>query len=146
MLSKLTSRDLRRWLVAGLILPALLFRAAIPAGFMPVFDSQRGLILAICPGVAGIPGYGPQSTAHAHHHPHAGHGGPGKDGDQAAGSHGGMCPFALSSGFALAGTFTADGAFAEATTHEAGEATATLAATRFERAQSARGPPRLDWI
>src|SRR5882762_11864819 len=46
-------RKHRTWL-AVLLLPALLFRAFIPVGFMPVVESG-GLTIGFCPGEAALP-------------------------------------------------------------------------------------------
>lgn len=49
----------------ALVLPLLVLRALIPAGFMPIAEGG-GLIIGLCPGAAGMP------PGHAHHggHPH----------------------------------------------------------------------------
>ncbi|HEY6482554.1 MAG TPA: DUF2946 family protein [Steroidobacteraceae bacterium] len=65
-------RKRRRWL-ALLVLPALLLRAAIPAGFMPVLDAHGGLSIGFCPGQTAGPGILP--GAYLHHHHHSGSGG-----------------------------------------------------------------------
>jgi hypothetical protein len=47
-----------RTVVAGLLLPVLLFRAWIPIGFMPVATADSGAALVVCPGVQhhhGVP-------------------------------------------------------------------------------------------
>ena len=38
-----------------LVLPALLFRAFIPLGFMPVVAESGGLTIGFCPGEAALP-------------------------------------------------------------------------------------------
>lgn len=53
---------------AGIAIPlvlALLFRACIPAGFMPVLNGDAGLTYMLCPGSTSA------EPAH-HHHDHAG--------------------------------------------------------------------------
>src|SRR5262245_32692566 len=96
--ARLRSHGTRRWLIAGLLLPALLLRAAIPAGLMPVFDRHGGFALQLCPGVSGAGGV-------PHHHADQGQHGT-QRGDTSGGSHGALCPFALSAGPALAGTIS----------------------------------------
>jgi hypothetical protein len=64
-------RARRAWLL-GLVLPALLLRAFIPAGFMPAPDAA-GMSIVLCPGEAALPPgiTGPAHHAHGHVH-HAG--------------------------------------------------------------------------
>jgi len=131
-----TSLRSRRWLIAALILPALLLRAAIPAGFMPAMDARHGLVLEICPGVAS-PGVEPGSAAgHAHHH----------HGDSTPRSHDGLCPFALSAGPALASSFVFEPAAGVLAVFDTGGPLSTRIISTLERAQSARGPPLTNWI
>ena len=131
------SRGTRRWLIAGLVLPALLLRAAIPAGLMPVFDAHGGFALQLCPGISG---------AHAsHHHAHADHTGSQGRGDTSTGAHGALCPFALSAGPALAGTFVHELESVVVATFVPDDATSVAAVTTILRAQFARGPPFPHW-
>jgi hypothetical protein len=132
----------RRWLITAVILPAVLFRAAIPAGFMPAFDAQGRVSLQICPGLAGEPvAHGAATDPHAHHH-HDNHG----KGDAAHGAHSGVCPFALSAGPALAGSFLSATMAAPLSTQVAGEPPSARTVASIERAQLARGPPAPHWI
>jgi len=143
--SDLSTLRSRRWLIAGLILPAMLFRAAIPAGFMPVFDPQGGLSLQICPGVVDAPASrGAAADPHAQHHHH--HSGAGGKGDELQGTHSSVCPFTLSAGPALAGSFLSATIAAPLATQVAGEAPSARTVASIERAQSARGPPAPHWI
>jgi len=140
-----TSFRPRHWLIAGLILPAVLFRAAIPAGFMLAFDAQGRLSLQICPGAVEAPaGRGAAADPHAHHHHD--HSGAGGKGDAEHGAHSGVCPFALSAGPALAGSFLSATIAAPLATQVAGEAPSTRTVASIDRAQSARGPPAPHWI
>lgn len=58
----------RAWLL-GLVLPALLLRALIPAGFMPA-PGAAGMSIVLCPGEAALPPgiTGPAHHAHGHVH------------------------------------------------------------------------------
>ena len=107
----------RATLFASLVLPALIFRALVPAGFMPMRDERGELAIMRCTG--GDP--------HAHHaQPMAGGG---HSGSGHAAGHG-LCPFALSAGPALGWV------------NSPGEPAGVVVAT-IERAQSARAPPFL---
>lgn len=132
----LTLQRSRRWLIAGLILPALLLRAAIPAGFMPAVDARHGLVLEICPGVASPGMQHGSAPGHAHHH----------HGDSTPRAHDGLCPFALSAGPALASAFVFEPAPAVVAVFDGHDPLTTRIITTLERAQSARGPPLTDWI
>ena len=72
-------RQKRLW-IAGLLLPAILFRALIPAGFMPAIDSDGALRLQFCPGADLA--VADTRPAHAHHH----HGSSGDSGTRVTGS------------------------------------------------------------
>jgi hypothetical protein len=61
------SRLRRRRRLFTLLMPALVLRALIPFGFMPVATSA-GLSIGLCPGVAELP----PGVAHGHSHHHAG--------------------------------------------------------------------------
>jgi len=58
-----------RWKLDWLLAAALLLRALIPAGFMPV-SLASGLLFDLCP--ASNPGWVMAAGMHAEHHPHAG--------------------------------------------------------------------------
>jgi len=63
-------RRRRNWF-ALLVLPALLFRALIPVGFMPMIGEGGGLSIGICPGVTELPapdGMSRPGAGYAHHH------------------------------------------------------------------------------
>ncbi|MGH8136726.1 MAG: hypothetical protein ACREVV_00840 [Steroidobacteraceae bacterium] len=60
LLSELRKR--RNWL-ALLVLPALLFRAAIPVGFMPMVSAGGGVSIEFCPGQSG---QAPSNTGQHH--------------------------------------------------------------------------------
>ena len=67
----------RRQSLAWLLLPALLLRALIPAGFMPVAGAG-GPYLEFCPGAGELPPGVAARAAHASHHEHAHYGGDGR--------------------------------------------------------------------
>lgn len=69
-------RARRAWLL-GLVLPVLLLRALIPAGFMPAADAG-GLSIVLCPGEAALPPgiSGAAHASHAHGHVHHAGGAP----------------------------------------------------------------------
>jgi hypothetical protein len=73
-------RTRRQWL-AWLLLPALLLRALIPAGFMP-FAGPDGAYLGFCPGSGALQPGESELATHASHggHTHHGAGAPGAPG------------------------------------------------------------------
>lgn len=107
MLPHLTSPRSRAWWVWAAVLPALALRVLVPAGLMPMRDTQGRLSLMLCPGEwpAALTA---SPDAHAHHHHHDTGSGdtpgsaPDSDRHGAVGAHT-LCPFALSAGPALAG-------------------------------------------
>jgi hypothetical protein len=126
--------DKRRW--ALLALPALLLRALIPVGFMPVATAD-GLSIEFCPDAGPLPAAaGAAADPHAHHHHHQG--GP----DPSSASHHAPCPFAASATLAAA----PEGACVPAAhALERAPGDADLRARAFVpsivRAQSPRAPP-----
>ena len=129
----------RRW--TTLLLPALLLRALIPFGFMPMV-AGGGLTIGLCPGEAPLP---PGIAAAHHAEQHAGHSaaehGGGHAGDFGGGAHHAPCLFAASAAPAVAPDSVAvaplDGLEARALP---GAATHLFPPTIL-RAQSPRGPP-----
>jgi hypothetical protein len=83
----------QRLRIALALLPALLFRAAIPIGFMPMLDDTGHLSIAFCPGQTSSALMGATHAAHHHHHPGSGNPDPG-DG------HSSPCPFAATAAIA----------------------------------------------
>lgn len=61
----------RRGVVAALLLPALLFRAFVPAGFMLMMGSGGQITIELCPGAVTSPA-GLHGGIHAHHTLHSG--------------------------------------------------------------------------
>jgi hypothetical protein len=152
-------RRYRQWL-ALLVLPALVFRALIPVGFMPLVDADWGITIGFCPGEAAQPGAvtGPHAhhgdhpggnaagggghdhlfAAHGAHHQH--HGG-GSEDPSTSGHHHAPCLFAASAGGAPApAILTLEAATPEAVRIAYGNADETFLPTII-RAQSPRGPP-----
>jgi hypothetical protein len=85
---------------ALLALPALLLRALIPPGFMPV-AAEEGFALEFCPGAAPLPPGIALASAHAHHrHHHSPDGGR----DPPSATHHTPCLFAASATLAPAPT------------------------------------------
>jgi len=78
------------------VLPAVLFRALIPVGFMPVVEAGGGLAIGFCPGEAALPPglAAPVPAQHAaHHHQHHHSGG---SEDPSTATHHAPCLFAAS--------------------------------------------------
>ena len=122
----------RSWL-AKLLLPAILFRALIPAGFMPAIDADGGLGLTFCPVIVRA---GPGTTL-VHHHGHDG----GTADTAGTGHHLLICPFAAAAGPApLPGNFTAATGPADVLP-PAGRPIEPGYIPTIIRAQSARAPP-----
>ena len=115
------------WAVT-LLLPALLFRALVPAGFMPMRDDQGRLSIMLCPG----------ADPHAqHHHHHPGSPG-GSDGD--SGRHT-LCPFAMSAGPALAYSVAVQASPSQQVDFASRREHVDPLIEPLKRAQSARAPP-----
>jgi hypothetical protein len=90
----------RRWLTL-LALPALLFRALVPAGFMPLVDATGSMTLGLCPG--SVPAQAEHHAAHAGHHAvHSRHDHSSGSDDPAGAHHHAPCLFAASAGGAPA--------------------------------------------
>jgi hypothetical protein len=128
----------RYWLL--LAAPALVLRALVPPGFMPV-AAEQGFALEFCPGAAALPAGAALASAHAHHH--HGHGG-GPAGDPSSPAHHAPCVFAAS---ALLGPVPAGAAVPVMDVPERVVARldpgAQLHLPSIVRAQSPRGPPEL---
>ncbi len=122
---------------AWLVLPALMFRALVPAGFMPMRDEQGGLAIMFCPGVSDTSLAVRGGDPHAHHAHHTADGG---HSDSGHAGHG-LCPYALSAGPALGWTSYSCALAAQRTDfHQPGDQPGIVIAT-IERAQRARAPP-----
>jgi len=146
-------RKHRTWL-AVLLLPALLFRAFIPVGFMPVVESG-GLTIGFCPGEAALPpGVAAAVSVHAHdgqaaavaaapsEHQNSQHGhkhGGGEDSSNA--SHHAPCLFAASATPAPTPTIAALHDTARQVAHFGRGNCVVLVLPTILRAQSPRGPP-----
>jgi hypothetical protein len=133
-LLRTSSRRSRRLLAA--VLPLVVLRLLVPAGFMPMADAG-GLTLALCPGETASGAA--VLSAHAGHHMHdAQHGG----GHAPAAEHHTPCLFAASSapavapGAALIGAPTAPGRVGRRPA-----AARDFIPASLKRAQSARAPP-----
>ncbi len=122
-----TLRRRPRALLAA-VLPALLLRALIPFGFMPV-GGQGGPSLELCPGVAAMAGGG-----HGHHH-HPG-------GDPSGASHA-LCVFAASAAPALAPAPAAAPMAAAVAASAVQSDPVSLRLPSILRALAARAPPPL---
>lgn len=135
---------------ATLLLPALLLRALIPFGFMPLLGGS-GLTIGFCPGEGALPAGLVAANVQLQHAAHLGHdhspvGAPhhGGPGDPAHGSHDAPpCPFAASAKpvFAPAILALASGP-AQATPNEPYAAPTVFLPTVL-RAQSPRAPPQI---
>jgi hypothetical protein len=131
----------RRRLLA-LLLPALVLRALIPFGFMPVV-AGGGMTIGFCPGEVQPPGIAAAHQISAHQDLHAGHhlghgGDPGS-----SGAHHAPCLFAASASPAFSPAVLA---LAPSDAHRA-QPVEALAARVFLptilRTQSPRGPPAI---
>jgi hypothetical protein len=132
------SQQRRRRRIALLVLPALLLRALIPAGFMPLAGAG-GPYLGFCPGAGPLP---PGLSASATHPFHLGHGhhedagGPGAPGM----AHHPACLFSAGATTAFAATPVA--ARAADLAMAAGQRLSTgISLPAILRTQSSRGPP-----
>ena len=115
--------------LALLVLPALLLRALIPLGFMPV-AAGGGLAIGLCPGE------GPMPSGVAGHAQHAGEGAGGRDA-----THHAPCLFA-SGATATSASLPAAALPATAGATVSGERTAIrVFVPAILRTQSSRGPP-----
>ena len=143
-------RAIRRRFAAVLI-PALLLRALIPFGFMPLLGGS-GLTIGFCPGEGALPAALAAANVqleHAAHaaplgHDHAAGGGAhGGAGDPRRAGHEAPCPFAASAkpAFAPVVLVLATGDVPTAPS-EASNALIVFLPTIL-RAQSPRGPPQI---
>jgi hypothetical protein len=133
-------RARRRWLTL-LALPALLFRALVPAGFMPLVDATGSMTLGFCPG--SVPAHAEHHAAHAGHHAeHSQHDhGSGSD-DPAGAHHHAPCLFAASAGGAPAPALQVLGISLLPMRVQLSPAGAVaVALPTIVRAQWSRGPP-----
>jgi hypothetical protein len=120
----------------ALMLPLVLLRLLIPAGFMPVAGAG-GLAVGLCPGEAAMPpGYRGAHAGHQHHAERHGEGGaPG-------GEHHAQCLFAASAVPAFTPTALATAAApASAAQMRLPAQSRTVTIASIERAQSPRAPP-----
>jgi hypothetical protein len=125
----------RRQRLASLLLPALVLRALIPVGFMPLAGSG-GVHLGFCPGAGPVPAARSELARHAPHHAHHDGGAPGAPGT----SHQAACVFSAgaSTVFAETPSATLTAALAQAPAERAASLTVLPS---ILRAQSSRGPP-----
>lgn len=122
--------------LALLVVPALLLRALIPAGFMPTAGAG-GLAVELCPGAGALP---PGLAAHgqATHagHDHAGHG----TNDPGAAHHA-ACLFSAGAGATFAATLSAPALSTSPLAARVAGAPARPFVPAILRAQSSRAPP-----
>jgi len=129
----------RRRRLALVVLPALLLRALIPAGFMPLAGAG-GAYLAFCPGAGSLPPAVTKLATHASHltHTHSDGGAPHAPGT----NHHPACVF--SAGATTASAVTPSAALAAPiVTAPAERVTSLILLPAILRAQSSRGPPAL---
>jgi hypothetical protein len=112
----------------GLVLPALVLRALIPFGFMPV-AGNGGPTMELCPGAMAAGGHGPM------HHEHSG--------GSLPGSAHALCVFAASAAPALAPVVLAAAPAADSSAAGRAADPASLQLPTILRAQAARAPPSL---
>ena len=125
--------------LALLVLPALLLRALIPMGFMPLADAT-GVSIGFCPGAGVMPGP-PADAVHAQHfgHAHAPHAG-GRSGGSGA-LHHAPCLFASGAASAFAAALPAPALAAAALPSTDDRAAPGVFLPAIRRAQFARAPP-----
>jgi len=123
--------------LAWLLLPALLLRAVIPIGFMPLAGAD-GAYLGFCPGAGSLPASAEQLATHASHFGHAHHSGgvPGTPGTQ----HHPACVFSAGAATEFASLLSAALA-ASVSPPPAARVTSLIVLPTILRAQSSRGPP-----
>ncbi|HKD52859.1 MAG TPA: DUF2946 family protein [Steroidobacteraceae bacterium] len=130
----------RRRRLALLVLPALLLRALIPAGFMPLAGSG-GLYLGFCPGAGPLPPGLSAAATHASHLEHAHHGGHGPGIPDPVHQHP-ACLFSAGAATAFAAIpVVAPPALASLTSRA--DFSAGIFLPAILRSQSSRGPPVL---
>lgn len=130
----------RKRRLALLVLPALLLRALIPVGFMPLAGAG-GAYLGFCPGAGALPPSARELATHAAHlaHTHLAGGAPHAPG---AINHHPACLF--SAGATTASAVTPSAALASPVMAAPAERVASLVLLpAILRAQSSRGPPVL---
>ena len=154
MTPRLTSFRKRRNGLAVLVLPALLLRALVPLGFMPVVESG-GLTIGFCPGEAALPPSlaaavnaqthhgqdaaaagapsAPENSRHEHKH--------GGTEDSSNATHHAPCLFAASATPAPTPTIIALAVTTRDVAHFGRGDSVVLVLPTILRAQSPRGPP-----
>ena len=124
----------RRHQLTWLVLPALLLRALIPAGFMPLAGAG-GAYLGLCPGAD--PAASSALVGHAHHHTHHDGSAPGIP---SGGHHHPACIFSLGATTAAAPTSLLVSALPPLLA-PAEHADSLVCLPPILRAQSSRAPP-----
>jgi len=128
-------RKKRRWL-ALLAVPALVLRALLPVGFMPVAASDGWI--GFCPDAGALPA---AVAGHHHHHEHANGGGGGGQQDPSPAHHA-PCLFAAGALPPVApSVFVPGTASAARALRPATAAVASGSIPTIQRAQSPRAPP-----
>jgi hypothetical protein len=136
-------RSARR--LTPLLLPALLLRALIPIGFMPLISSG-GLTIGFCPGEGALPAALAAANvqllrAHTAHHDHLVGGGAHGPGEPGRSAHEAPCLFAASAKPAFAPAILAVAVSAPDVAAHSAPVTDTVFLPTIHRAQSSRGPP-----
>ena len=122
-----------------LVLPALLLRALIPLGFMPVVAESGGLTIGFCPGESALPpavaaaAADHQNSRHEHKH--------GGTEDASNATHHAPCLFAASATPAPTPTIIALAVTTRDVAHFGRGDSVVLVLPTILRAQSPRGPP-----
>jgi hypothetical protein len=124
----------RRHQLTWLVLPVLLLRALIPAGFMPLAGAG-GAYLGFCPGASA-----PAPSALVGHARHHSHDEPGAPGAPAGGHPHPACIFSLGAATAAAAAVSLVSTVA-APRAPADRADSLVVLPPILRAQSSRGPP-----
>ncbi len=139
----------RRRRFATLLLPALLLRALIPFGFMPLLGGS-GLTIGFCPGEGALPaGLAAANVqllhaAHQAQHNHASGGAPHRGPeDPGRSSHEAPCAFAANAKPVFAPAILALTTGAAQVTPSEASAAPTVFLPTIVRTQSPRGPPQI---
>jgi hypothetical protein len=123
--------------LAFLVLPALLLRALIPVGFMPLAGAA-GMFLGLCPGASlgqGMAHVGHAGHGISHEHHHSG------GGSDPGGTHRAPCLFSAGASAGFATPLAAPALASAALTAPVDRSPARLFVPAILRAQSSRGPP-----
>lgn len=143
-LSALARRNLVRRIALLPLLVALLYRAAIPVGYMPMVGQNGWLTLELCTSVvapaAAMPLVAMAAHEH-HHHPDTLQGVPQTGHDHGTGDTHTVCPFATTAGPAPLSAKVVPPGAVDALVVDIAFVTASISAPTILRSQRSRAPP-----